>query len=307
MMCSFPRPVRNGDKILYVPCGQCICCRINKTTEWSARLLLELSQWKYASFVTLTYDDCFLPANYSLRKTDLQKFFKRLRYYLHKDLRSIRYYACGEYGEKVKYDSGFGRPHYHAIILGLNSESNDDRKLVSHCWRFCRPFLFDKEHDGIGTVNSDSIQYTTGYVRKKLMGLSAQDYEKAGIIPPFQLCSKGLGLRGYEDYVKDYGTEYILFNGHKISVPKYFKDKLEIENPPLVDKMKLDERKYLLAHGYSNESVNNLDKLTAIHDYDKGVKHDYLEDEYYSFISPRLEQNHQNKIKYLSIQKRGEI
>ena len=52
-----------------------------------------------------------------LRKTDLQLFLKRLRYYVTKRLpkEKVRYYAVGEYGP-VHF-----RPHYH-LLLFLNSK-----------------------------------------------------------------------------------------------------------------------------------------------------------------------------------------
>ena len=52
-----------------------------------------------------------------LRKTDLQLFFKRFRYYVSKKLpcEKVRYFAVGEYGP-VHF-----RPHYH-ILLFTNSE-----------------------------------------------------------------------------------------------------------------------------------------------------------------------------------------
>ena len=52
-----------------------------------------------------------------LRKTDLQLFFKRLRYYVSKQCPSekVRYFAVGEYGP-VHF-----RPHYH-ILLFLQSD-----------------------------------------------------------------------------------------------------------------------------------------------------------------------------------------
>ena len=89
----FPLTLENS---MIVPCGKCISCRIQKTSEWAIRLMLELPMWNYeASFITLTYDDEHLPKDLSLKPKDLTDFWKRLR----KDYgKPIKYFACGEYG-----------------------------------------------------------------------------------------------------------------------------------------------------------------------------------------------------------------
>lgn len=309
MQCSFPRPVKNGNITIYVPCGQCICCRINKTTEWSIRLLCELKNYgSNAMFVTLTYDDEHLPKDFSLHKEDLQKFFKRLRRDLEKENRKIRYFACGEYGDEKKscYPTGFGRCHFHAIIFGLNPDSDYDRCLISENWTFCESFLFDKKHRGIGSVNSDSIQYVTGYIRKKLLGKSKQDYENAGIVPPFQVQSQSLGLDGFKEYYSEYNyPDYVLFNGHKISIPRYFVDKLGIDKSHLAHKMRSDEKEFLLNHGFSEEECINLSTVMINSGRDCYVN--ALEKSYYDVLEPYLKQNHDNKIKQLSITRKGKI
>ena len=43
------------------------------------RMLHELSDYEDAVFVTLTYDEDHIPSNHSLKKSDLQKWFKRVR------------------------------------------------------------------------------------------------------------------------------------------------------------------------------------------------------------------------------------
>ena len=53
-----------------------------------------------------------------LKKSDFQKFIKRLR----KDY-DIKYFACGEYGDKTL------RPHFHAILFGVNF--SDDKIIFS--------------------------------------------------------------------------------------------------------------------------------------------------------------------------------
>lgn len=202
-----------------VPCGKCLACRIAKTREWSLRLLYELKTCDFnASFITLTYDNEHLPLDIGLHKKDLQDFWKRLR----KDLDfKIKYYACGEYGDKNS------RPHYHAIIFGLKPDKVLEKLLIDN-WSYCDSlrFTFGK---GYGSVTPDSIGYVTGYVRKKLSGdLAKQVYGDKQ--PPFACCSRGLGLGfALENAERIKKDGYCMFNGSKLSIPRYFLNKLDFK------------------------------------------------------------------------------
>ena len=99
-------------RILLIPCGKCPSCVQNKALEWTARLLKESEEWKYAYFLTLTYDDSHIK---DLNKRDLQLFLKRFRKSTGFEL---AYYINGEYGESTF------RPHYHAIFF-LNEKLDD--------------------------------------------------------------------------------------------------------------------------------------------------------------------------------------
>lgn len=205
MQCTRPF-LLEGERL--VPCGKCTACRIRRTSDWTLRLLHELESWDDATFITITYDDEHLPPEENLEKTALQKWFKRLRKQL--DERRIKYYACGEYGDK------FERPHYHAIVFGLNRVH--DKETVEDTWPYGHVYM--------GTVTADSIKYVAGYVHKKY---SAQ-YEYPGKTPPFQLQSQGLGLEfamQYKDrFTKDLSTT---IKGTRVGLPRYYIKKLEID------------------------------------------------------------------------------
>lgn len=233
------KPIKVGDS--YFNCGQCINCRINHASQWKLRNLFELSQWKCASFVTLTFCDEWLYSEWklgkrnvnSVYKRDLQTFFKRLR----KDCGSskpIKFFACGEYGER-----GSGkRPHYHAIIYGLDPWLDDDRKLIADNWLpRCASWHFDRSRgarSAIADVTAESIGYVAGYVQKKLTGKMAEkEYKERGVNPPFLLCSQGLGLDfatlNQERLMKAYT---FMKGGQRIGIPKYLREKLGIEIKP---------------------------------------------------------------------------
>lgn len=247
MVCTHPTAIYNGDsavKYRLYGCGKCMPCRIQRTSEWSLRLMNELPYWNYeATFITLTYDEEHLPSDFGLHKEDLQKFFKRLR----KDLDyKIKYYACGEYGDKL------GRPHYHAIVFGLDyNEFN--RQLIKDNWRLCDSERFDyspykKSECGFAPVTPDDIRYVCGYIQKKLNGDMAQEtYGERQ--PPFSASSQGLGLRFAESHKEELQNGEVTFRGHNVSIPRYYVKKLDLK----FDSITAYDRKleYCNNHGYS--------------------------------------------------------
>lgn len=134
-------------------------------------MMMELDNHSSACFITLTYEDYYLPEYGSLVKSDLQKFFKRLRKNtgLH-----LRYYAVGEYGSKR------GRPHYHAIIYGMPQDEHT-ALAISKAWPFGRI--------QVDPCNLNTIQYVAGYVLKKLFN-TKEEQENDPRIKEFALMSR---------------------------------------------------------------------------------------------------------------------
>lgn len=202
-----------------------------------------------ASFITLTYDNENLPLDYSVKAKDLQDFWKRLRKNLqtkyHEFAPKISYYACAEYGskEKIYLSPGatktHGRPHYHAIVFGLNNWNDEHREILKKSWTLCEPWLFDKDrgkNSGMQEVTPDDIQYVTGYVQKKLYGDVAQKETYGEATPPFCTCSNGIGLEfalKNKDRLLNNGFTY--FKGHKIGVPRYFCEKFGVKKSELIN------------------------------------------------------------------------
>lgn len=109
MQCTRPRFIHpaNEPQGIYVPCGKCISCRVNRRREWTQRLLHESYYQDSAYFITLTYDEEHVPidknGNEAVCKSDVQDFIKDLRN-KYRDV-SIRYFVGSEYGPET------GRPH----------------------------------------------------------------------------------------------------------------------------------------------------------------------------------------------------
>lgn len=219
-----------------VACGKCHACRISQRREWTVRVLHELSITNKGLFITLTYDDEHLPFNKdwtgtpsidpSLRKQDLQLYFKRLRKSLGD--RKIKYYACGEYGELNE------RPHYHAIITNMDLRDPDDVESIDNNWQM------GITH--VGAAEFDSIQYVAGYIDKKLSGpLAHREYDERGRSPVFRLISNGIGkdfaIANQEQFKQQL---CVSVRGQKINLPRYYVDKLSIDKEEL--KKRSDER-----------------------------------------------------------------
>lgn len=207
-------------KYMLVSCGKCLNCKLNSAKMWSIRIMHELKDWPCASFVTLTYDDEHLPKDGSLDKSDLQKFFKRLRKNLQG--RKIKYFACGEYGET------YGRPHYHCIVFGFNGET--ELASLQKSWLF--GFV------SVGSVSASSANYVARYTAKG--GLSDEECYQRGIQPQFLVMSRRPGIGSNLANCKEYqswisNTGFCVDKGVKYPIPRYYKSKLE---PQLLDKLR---------------------------------------------------------------------
>lgn len=206
-----------------VPCGSCVGCKISRAREWATRCVHEASFWKSSGFVTLTYSDDQLPDNASLDQEELQRFFKRLR--RARGGRPFKYYACGEYGEKK------GRPHYHAIIFGIEpchcplsvqaieNCGCEDRQLVIEAWA----------HGGvdrIGTVNYHSARYTADYIGKTVW----KEDQNLPRQRPFHLISLGIGRRFVDKNASQLReTMGVTIGGVPVGLPRYYIQRMRRE------------------------------------------------------------------------------
>lgn len=185
-------------KITPVGCRMCKECRNVKKGQDAARIFLDCDQvgFENAYFISLTYNDFYIPSDGSLHKEHLQKFMKRLREYEDREYDSkVRFYAIGEYGPKNL------RPHFHIIVNGcilrdLNFFMTNAlgqplyrSKTIEKLW----PYGFSL----IGECCYDTCAYVAGYVLKKAIGKKQREaLESLGLNPEFTLQSlrPGLGL-----------------------------------------------------------------------------------------------------------------
>ncbi len=234
-----------------LPCGQCLGCRLEKAKEWALRCSHEASMYDKGSnncFITLTYRNAQLPPNGNLDKSHFQKFIRALR---KKTKKTIRYYMCGEYGDKNN------RPHYHAILFG---HQFDDAKLVNirNSNRVYVSKLLDKVWNRgtceIGSATFKSAGYVARYILKKQTGDAQDVFNRYVIIDPetgemtarqneytAMSLKPGIGEQWYRKHKSDlFPHDYaVMPDGRQMAVPNYYRMLLKREDPELYDQLRL--------------------------------------------------------------------
>ncbi|AXH78130.1 MAG: replication initiator protein [Microviridae sp.] len=173
-------------------------------------------------FATLTYK----VDPRSLQHEDMQLFFKRLR-----KIQPIRYFMCGEYGET------YSRPHYHAILFGLQL---NDLKVYSENHGntlYESPMLtkvWGLGHINVGRVTVESANYVASYCTKKVTGDKATDHyerleletgELYALKPEYAKMSLKPAIAS--QWLKKYGTDvfnhdHVIVSGRAQRPPRYY-------------------------------------------------------------------------------------
>lgn len=226
-----------SDLPIKLACGQCVGCRLERSRQWAVRCMHEAQMYERNCFITLTYDDANLPDGRTLVLKDFQDFMKRLRF---KYGSGIRFFHCGEYGDK------YGRPHYHACIFNhdftdkiLFRVTPQDNKLyksesLSELW--------GHGHCLIGDVTFESAAYVARYVMKKRTGDGAKDHylyvDEDGVCwdraPEYVTMSRrpGIGSAFIKRFMGDvYPDDFVLVNGKKARPPRFYDGVYEVKFP----------------------------------------------------------------------------
>lgn len=258
-------------KIMLIPCGQCMGCRIRQREDWTTRIELEARDYPKEEvwFITLTYDDDHVPGMITktgeiMRKVqytwkpgekrpssiqillyeDIQKFLKRLR----KAYRGkLRYFVAGEYGEQT------ARPHYHMILYGWKPTDLENLYKIHHNGYYNSKWLADLWGMGqiqIAQAVPETYRYVAGYVTKKMYeinGKKANTYHELGQTKPFACMSlkPGLGDHYYQEHKEEIWRQgYIqCTNGKQAQIPRYYEKQMETENPQRLWRIKQNRQK----------------------------------------------------------------
>ena len=221
--------------------------------DWAVRCVHEAQLHAENSYLTLTYADHRLPVDLSVHKRELQLFFKRLRKWCEANKEGwldedgkrkyFRYFACGEYGDQTQ------RPHYHALIFGIDF---DDKKFFKKNKNGDSLFrseqaqsIWSDKHGDIGfvtlgAVSFQSAAYVARYIMKKQSGDQAVAHYR-GRQPEFVLPSKkpGLGRKWIERYYNDvYPKDLIHINEKAYRPPRFYDDVFAEIDPGMFARLK---------------------------------------------------------------------
>lgn len=207
---------------LTLPCGKCLGCRMEYARQWAVRCDHELRLHEVSSFLTLTYDEEFVPYSPSGLQTlvieDTQKFWKRLRL----EVGKLRYFMCGEYGSKTL------RPHYHALVFGWSPGDRlfygDSKggapmytsRLLDQVWGLGRCTVQDADWN---TAN-----YVARYVTKKQVDRDDGSDDRR---PEFLTMSRrpGIGSAFASEYLEGWFSQgFLVSNGHRMKPPRYYEN-----------------------------------------------------------------------------------
>lgn len=221
---------------LFIPCGQCSGCRLERSRQMAVRAMHEASLYEDNCFLTLTYDDEHLPSDGSLVKKHVVNFMKRLRKEYAPKI--IRTFYCGEYGDAL------GRPHYHVCLFNHDFEDKLFYKC-SHEFKIynsadlCRlwPFGFSV----IGSLTFESAAYVARYCMKKITGKHADAYYD-GKVPEFGQASRrpGLGSAWIDKFGKSdvFAYDEVVVRGFSCKPPRFYDKRLEALDPDAFIRMK---------------------------------------------------------------------
>lgn len=233
-----------------IPCGQCIGCRLDRSRQWALRCTFEASLYERNCFITLTFDDDHLPDDNSVNVRDFQLFMKRLKSKVRRSYGSavadgIRFFACGEYGDRL------GRPHYHGILFNFDFDDrilfkvhNDQRYYISAFLADLWPF----GHHIIGDVTFESAAYVARYCVKKLtdgsatpVGLNPRTGRWEPRSPEYGHMSRrpGIGAEWFKMFQSDvFPHDYVVHDGIRMAAPGYFDRLFEVDHPELFAKVR---------------------------------------------------------------------
>lgn len=242
-----------------VPCGKCVPCIINKRSGWALRLQKENLYHDSSIFVTLTYNDKYVPLTpeglYKPSVRDIQLFLKRLRKFL--SPLPLRYFIVSEYGD-------YGdRVHYHGILFGLPYVYEQTSEILANSW--VSAGRCDVESLGFVQCSplSDSlIKYATKYIYPFPSTYPAGCSNESLVVFSRR---PGIGYQWINDpkvkeSFRNSPRSYLYSNGHRVPLPLYYRNKLfdsEMKECLYLDSQALRAKKDKLLLADSNSILNN--------------------------------------------------
>ena len=252
-------------KVINLPCGRCRGCRLEYARQWAIRCTHEAMMHEENSFLTLTFNNENLPKDGSLNVATFQNFMKKVRN--HTKLDNLRYFHCGEYGEK------YGRPHYHVLLFGYDFNDKEIHKLSSKNHKLYTSEQLKKiwpyGHSYIGDVTFESASYVARYIFKKT-DEKKQIHLDNNTLPEYCTMSRrpGLGKTWYEKHgwKSCHANDVInIQRGDRIiksKPPRYYDELLKATDPDAFQKIK--EKRIKEMGEPLNSTIQGVERLSVL-------------------------------------------
>lgn len=262
------------DRFVDIPCQKCMECRLERSRQWAVRCMHEAATHDHNSFITLTYRPEDLPKAGTLVLKHWQKFMMDLRALvqvrsdrnesderkarrakvLTNPGKGIRYFHCGEYGEKGD------RPHYHAIMFNCDFGDKDHRTERGGFSYYRSPILAELWGRGnvlVTDVSFETAAYVARYCTKKISG-DAGWYDKKGVYhfgasehygvrrPEYATMSRrpGLGREWFDLFHEDwFERDFLVIREKKMKIPQAYNRWFEAKYPERMKRIKAARRR----------------------------------------------------------------
>lgn len=265
-------------------CNKCSGCRMAYSREWAVRMVHEMQMHPAGNaFITLTYNDKFLPKTYSedgklftygdIDYSHWTNFLKRFRKAISPI--KIKFYMAPEYGDLNH------RPHFHAIIFGYDfpdrtpyMERNGHTLFRSALLEKLWSHPITKETFGYSTIGMATFQsaaYVSRYMLKKVKGIDFDgryervNYETGEVFTvrpeKARMSNKpGIGKTWFDKFKWDaYHKDSLhMEGGLVVRPPRYYDRMFESLCPEDFDNIKIARQEAMLkmAHEHTPERLD---------------------------------------------------
>jgi len=266
---------------LQLPCGKCVGCRLDYSRCWCIRNVHESQLHEYNSFVTLTYNDQYLPTSGSLDYRHFTLFIKRLRSaidrkysdyaFLSNRVSNLRFYMCGEYGAQTF------RPHYHALFFNLDFADKVKHSVRNGFTLYTSDTLssFWTDPDTgesmgyavVGSLTIKSCAYVSRYVVKKALDGYQPIYfnKETGEFLQLEKTNMsrrpGIAFEWFKEYSKSVypDDKVVMGNGMIFKPPRYYDVQLEKVDPLVYESIK--QSRTLFSESSKAKANSTIDRL----------------------------------------------
>lgn len=115
-----------------IPCNKCTGCYRRNSLEWAVRCMHEKQMHLYNSYITLTYDDKYLPEHYSLQHRDFVLMMKSLRHQVARQNQNLLLSPPPLRGARAGGESALQRLLSNYLQDNINDATGAPQKAVAH-------------------------------------------------------------------------------------------------------------------------------------------------------------------------------